>query len=75
MHGDVLVRHLRSQLILQAVDVNKNPVEFFFVCFELLEAVFTFLLPCSIGGGQPVAVHQRIPLEIPRCFIGIIFVR
>ena len=71
MHGHILVRHIRRQFVLQAVNVNENAVKFFFVLFELLEAVFTLLLPCSIGSGQSRAIHQRILFEIPRSFIRI----
>ena len=48
MHGHVLVRHIRRQLVLQTVNVNENAVEFFFVLFELLEALFALSLPSSI---------------------------
>ena len=44
MHGDVLVCHLRRQLVLQAVDVNKNAVEFFFVGFECIKMKLTLVL-------------------------------
>ncbi|MPN30226.1 hypothetical protein SDC9_177689 [bioreactor metagenome] len=45
MHRDVLVRHLRRQLVLQAIYVNKNAVEFFLVGLELLKPLLTFRLP------------------------------
>ena len=50
--GHVPVRHLRGQLILQAVDVDEDAVEFFFVGFELLETFFTFGLPSFIAINQ-----------------------
>ena len=31
----------------QAVNINKNAVQFFFVGFELLEPLLTFFLPCG----------------------------
>ena len=52
MHGHVLICHIRRQFVLQAVNVNKNAVEFFFVLFELQKAVFAFLLPSSIFLGN-----------------------
>ena len=52
MHGHILVRHIRRQFVLQAVNVNENAVEFFFVLFELLEAGFTLGLPSSIFLGN-----------------------
>ena len=52
MHGDVLVCYLRRQLVLQAVNVNENAVEFFFVGFELPETRFALLLPCSVFIGN-----------------------
>ena len=52
MHGHILVRHIRRQFVLQTVNVNKNAVEFFFVLFELLEALFALGLPSSIFLGN-----------------------
>ena len=52
MHGHVLVRHIRRQFILQTVNVDKNTVQFFFVLFELLKALFALGLPSSIFLGN-----------------------
>ena len=52
MHSHVLVRHIRRQFVLQTVNVNENAVEFFFVLFELLEALFALGLPSSIFLGN-----------------------
>ena len=57
MHGDILVRHIRGKLVLQTIDVDEDAVQFFFVLFELLEAVFAFLLPSSIFIGNQSS-HQ-----------------
>ena len=65
MHGHILVRHIRRQFVLQAVNVNENAVKFFFVLFELLETVFTFLFPCGVGSGQVLTVHKKTLFEIP----------
>ena len=35
MHGDISVRHLRDQLVLEAIDVDEDAVEFLFVFLEL----------------------------------------
>ena len=48
MHSHILVRNIRCQFVLQPVNVNENAVEFFFVPFELLEALFALGLPSSI---------------------------
>ena len=65
MHGHILVRHIRRQFVLQAVNVNENAVKFFFVLFKLLETVFTFLFPCGVGSGQVLTVHKKTLFEIP----------
>ena len=52
MYSNILVRHIRCQFILQAVDVDENAVQFFFVLFELLEAFFALGLPSSIFLGN-----------------------
>ena len=52
MHGHIFIRHIRRQFILQTVNVNENAVEFFFVLFELLEALFALDLPSSIFLGN-----------------------
>ena len=31
--GHIPVFRLRSQLVLKSVDLDKNPIQFFFVCF------------------------------------------
>ena len=46
-YGHVFIFHFRGQLVLQAVNINKNAVQFFFVGFELLEPLLTFFLPCG----------------------------
>ena len=48
MHSHILVRNIWCQFVLQTVNVNENAVEFFFVLFELLEALFALGLPSSI---------------------------
>ena len=70
--GDVLVLHLRGQLVLQAVDVDEDAVEFLLIGFQLAETGVALLLPqperlCN-GGHRP---HQRMPLEIPGSFKGV----
>ena len=55
MYSNILVRHIRRQFILQAVNVNENAVEFFFVLFELLETLFALGLPSSIFLGNQVS--------------------
>ena len=52
MHRHILVRHIWRQFVLQTVNVNENAVEFFFVLFELLEALFALGLPSSIFLGN-----------------------
>ena len=42
---DVPLFYLRRQFILKTIDFNKNPVQFFFVCFQLVEASLTLGFP------------------------------
>ena len=64
--GDILVRHIGGQLVLQAVDVNEDTVEFFFVGFKLQKALLTFGFPSSVGIGQTGnRADERVSLEIP----------
>ena len=51
-HGHVLIRHLRRQLILQAVDVNEDAVQLFFVGLELFKAFQRDPFPLMICGFQ-----------------------
>ena len=60
MHSHILVRHIRRQFVLQTVNVNENAVEFFFVLFELLEALFALGLPSSIFLGNQFS-HINYP--------------
>ncbi len=43
--GDVPVRHLGGEFLLEAVDVDENAVELLLVGLDLLEAGFTLRLP------------------------------
>ena len=63
MYRDILVGHLRGQLVLQAVDVDEDAVQFFLVGFQLLEPGFTFGLPGGkfIGDKGP---HQITSLVV-----------
>lgn len=56
--GHILVPHLGRQLVLQAVDVDKNAVQLFFVGFELVEPV--------IAGGFPISIC-RLDSVTPFC--------
>ena len=67
MHGHILLRHVRRQFVLQTVNVNKNAVEFLFVLFELLEALFALGLPGSIFLGNQ-SPHIIAPSEAPLPF-------
>ena len=46
--GYVPVLHLRRQLVLEAVNVDENAIEFFFVGFELIEASRAFCVPLFV---------------------------
>ena len=48
-HGNIFIFHFRGQLVLQAVNVNKNTVQFLLVGFQLVKAVIAFNLPLSKG--------------------------
>ena len=52
MHGHILVRHLRCQLVLQTVDVDENAIQLFFVLFELQKPLLTLRLPCGVFVGN-----------------------
>ena len=41
-HGHVFIFHFRGQLILQAVNINKNTVQLFLVGFQFVKTVITF---------------------------------
>ena len=45
MDRNVLVGHLRGQLVLQAVDVDEDAVQLLLVGLELLEPGLAFRLP------------------------------
>ena len=45
MYCDVLVCHIGIQLVLEAVDVNEDPVQLLLVGLELLEPGFALRLP------------------------------
>ena len=80
MHGDIFIRHLGSQLVLEAVDVNEDPVQFFLVGLKAakpqpalvlpsLEGIFQIPAVRAVDLGDAVAkLYQRMPLEIPRGF-------
>ena len=46
-HGHVLVLHFRGQFVLQAVNINKDAVQFFLISFQFLKTLLTFFLPCG----------------------------
>ena len=70
-HSHVLVLHLRSQLILQAVDVDEDAVQLFFVGLELFKALLADPLPVAptVNQTQVMLVDGRsdegVTLEIP----------
>ena len=71
-HGHILVIHFRGQFILQAVNINKNAVQFFLVGFQLIKSVVTFRLPLGKGlGNRRNIAEQWVLLKIPRGFKGI----
>ena len=75
-HGHIFILHFRCQLILQAVDVNKNVVQLFFVGFQLVKTVIAFRLPLGKGFGNCGDIaEQWMFLKVPRIFkrIPIIF--
>lgn len=47
--GDVLILDFGGQFVLQAVDVDKDAVEFFLIGFELGKAVIALALPEQIA--------------------------
>ena len=48
-NSDILVLNLRCQLILQAVNVDEDTVQFFLVGFQLIETAVTLVLPLVKG--------------------------
>ena len=46
--GHILVGHDRVKFVLQAVDVDEDAVQSFFIGFQLVEAFFTLVSPCAI---------------------------
>ena len=69
---DVLQCHLRSELILQSVDVDEDAVEFFLVFVEL-EEVGGGLLEPSVKRGLEILglIKQWRLLEVPGGFAGV----
>ena len=59
---DILILDFRCQLILQAVNVNENTVQFFLIGFQLVEAVITFRLPLgkSFSNGRNFAKQWMV---------------
>ena len=48
-HSHIFIFHFWGQFVLQAVNINKNAVQFFLVGFQLLKAFFTFASPNVIA--------------------------
>ena len=66
-HGNIFIFHFRGQFILQAVNVNKNAVQLFFVGFQLIKSVVTFRLPLGKGfGNRGNVAEQWVLLKVPR---------
>ena len=71
IHGHILVRHIRRQLILQAVNIDENAVKLFFVLFEVLKAGFALLLPCGFHAAYFSGISLPIgPLLLWRFVFG-----
>ena len=82
-HGHILIFYFRGQFILQAVNVNKNTVQFFFICFQLGKAFFTFASPNIIAlskvnvanihhvGVFGNSLNKWVAGKVPRGFKGI----
>ena len=71
-HSHIFILHFRGQFILQAVNVDKNAVQFFFVGFQPVKAVITFCLPLVKGFGKRRDIaEQWVLLKVPRNFIRI----
>ena len=66
-HGHIFIFHFRSQLILQAVNVDKNAVQLFFIGFQLVKTVIAFFLPLVKGfGNRGNIAKQWVLLTVPR---------
>ena len=71
-HGHIFIFHFRSQLILQAVNVDKNTVQLFFVSLQFVKAIIAFLLPLSKGlRNRGNIAEQWVLLKIPGGLKGI----
>ena len=65
-HGHIFIFHFWGQLVLQAVNVNKNAVQLFFVGLQLAKTVIAFLLPLSKGFGNRGNIpEQWVLLKVP----------
>ena len=47
--SDILILNFRCQLVLQAINVNENTVQFFLISFQLIKTVITFRFPLFKG--------------------------
>ena len=71
-HSHIFIFHFWGQLVLQAVNVNKNAVQLFFVGFQLVKTVIAFCIPLVKGFRYRGNIaEQWVLLKIPRGFKGI----
>ena len=66
-HGHIFIFYFRCQLVLQAVNVNKNAVQFFFVGFQLVKTFIALALPQEVANFQWTACFRQIAIIVVHC--------
>ena len=63
-HGHIFLFHFRGQFILQAVNINKNAVQFFLISFQLFKALLAQPLPQQIANFQRAACFRQVAIKV-----------
>ena len=59
-HGHIFIFYFRGQLVLQAVNVNKNAIQLFFVGFQLFKTLLALPLPQQVANFQRAACLRQV---------------
>ena len=72
--GDFIKRHIGSELLLQAVDVDKLTIEFLFILVELHELMFPLLFVLLHSPCQAIGIRERgVDIEAFACLLEMLF--
>ena len=63
-HSNIFIFHFRGQFVLQAVNVDKNAIQLFFIGFQLVKTFIALALPQQIANLQRAACLRQVAVVV-----------